>query len=308
MADTLVSFAPSLKALKKTEWLEEVTDALADRGHVTPLGRRHWALWAKGASTLIVTFESLQGIQALSAMAHPIGWEMATRHGWSHLGLICDGDTWFRDDALYRFFDDKVDDGFFDDFDHVIFYGAGPCGYAAAAYSVTAPGARVLAVQPQATLDPRVAGWDRRFAEMRRVPFTDRYGYAPDMLEAAGRAFVIYDPMETEDAAHAALFTRPNVLKLQMPNMGGALQTDLMQMGLTTDLIEAVARGRLTPARFARLARARRDHLPYLRRLLARLEADERDRLIQLLCQNVHRRMRAPRFARRLKSLLEETA
>ena len=40
-------------------------------------------------------------------------------------------------------------------------------------------------MQPQATLDPRVAEWDDRFLHMRRTDFTDRYGYAPDMLDAA---------------------------------------------------------------------------------------------------------------------------
>ena len=308
MADVVMSFGPSLKALKKSEWLEEAAEALVGIGGITPLGARHWALWAEGSSTLLVTFESLQSIQTLSPHAHPLGWEMAKAHGWSHLGIVCDGDTWFRDQNIYSYFDDHVDDGFFDRFDHVVFVGAGPCGYAAASFSVVAPGARVLMIQPQATLDPRVTEWDKRFPEMRKTSFTDRYGYAPDMLEAASRAYVIYDPMQTDDAMHAALFTRPNVLKLRLPNMGGALQADLLQMDMTYPLVEAAARGRLTATRFARLARARRDHLPYLRRLLAKLEANGREELIRLLCQNVNRRTRAPRFERRLKSLIEETS
>ena len=41
--------------------------------------------------------------------------------------------------AVYGFFDQILDDGFFDEFDTIIFYGAGPCGYAATAYSVAAP-------------------------------------------------------------------------------------------------------------------------------------------------------------------------
>jgi hypothetical protein len=85
--------------------------------------------------------------------------------------------------------------------------------------------------------------------------------------------------------------------------MGAALQVDLWQLGLLKELIVAAARGRLTPKRFSRLARARRDHLPYLRRLLAKLDRDERDGLAQLLCKNVSARLRAPRFARRLKSV-----
>ena len=78
--------------------------------------------------------------------------------------------------------------GFFDDFDHVVFYGAGPCKYAAAAFSVAAPAATVDAIQPQTTLDPRITDWDDRYMKMRRTDFTSRYGYAPDMLDAAEQA------------------------------------------------------------------------------------------------------------------------
>lgn len=291
MADTTIAFGPSLKALSKSEWLDQASATFAHRGQFTALGKRHWSLFSQGSSTLLVTFETIQGIQALSSKAHPLGWDMVSEHGWSHLGLISDGDTWFRDQDVYAYFDEMVDSAFFDEFDHVVFYGSGPCGYAAAAYSVVAPGARVLAIQPQATLDPSVTGWDERFSEHRRMCFTDRYGYAPDMLEAAGRAYIIYTPQEREDAMHAALFTRPNVTKLRLNNMGGALQVDLLQMGLIQTLIDLAARGRLTPSRFAALARARRDHLPYLRRVLARLELEERSELKRILCHNVNKRM-----------------
>ncbi|MDG1103479.1 MAG: hypothetical protein P8N75_08935 [Ascidiaceihabitans sp.] len=117
----------------------------------------------------------------------------------------------FTIQMVYSYFDRLDDDGIFDDFDHVIFYGAGPCEYAAAAFSVAAPGATVVAIQPQATLDPQITEWDDRYVKMRRADFSSRYGYAPDMLDAAEQAYVIYDPCERLDAAHAAMFTRSNV-------------------------------------------------------------------------------------------------
>ena len=54
---------------------------------------------------------------------------------------------------------------------------------------------------------------------------------------------------------------------------------------------------------FAEALRARRDHLPYLHRLLRRLEREERDGLIEQLCRHVSTRMDAPRFAQRLEKL-----
>ncbi|WP_298912668.1 phosphoadenosine phosphosulfate reductase [uncultured Roseobacter sp.] len=303
MPDTAFDFESSLKDMSKQEWISEVTELVGEHGYLTPLGRRHTATFVENSATLLVSFETHQGIETLSPHGHPLGWHMVKAHGWSHLSIISDGDTWFRDPAVYAHFDQLVDDGFFDAFDTVLFYGAGPCGYAAAAFSVAAPGAKVLAIQPQATLDPRVAEWDKRFVEMRRTDFTQRYGYAPDMLDAASETFILYDPAEAEDAMHAALYTRPGVTKLRLPHMGAALQTDLLQLEVLFPLMKAAADGNLTPLFFARLARARRVHLPYLRKLLARLEQDERSALIAALCHNVTQRMRAPRFESRLKQI-----
>ena len=117
----------------------------------------------------------------------PLGAEHRAAGGWSHLCLIAEGDTWFRDPAVYAYFDRLVDDAFFEDFDHVLFYGAGMAGYAACAYSVAAPGAQVLALNPRATLDPAAGRWDDRDRAARRLDFTSRYGYAPDMLEGAAQ-------------------------------------------------------------------------------------------------------------------------
>ncbi|WP_299782989.1 phosphoadenosine phosphosulfate reductase [uncultured Roseobacter sp.] len=305
MPDAAISFEHSLGNMTRQEWISEVTDLVDDHGYLTPLGRKHIATFVEDGTTLLVTFETHQGIQTLSEQAHPLGWDMVKRAGWSHLGVISNGDTWFRDPAVYAFFDRLVDDGFFDEFDTVLFYGAGPCGYAAAAYSVAAPGAKVLAIQPQATLDPRVTEWDKRFTEMRRVNFADRYGYAPDMLDAASETLIIFDPTETEDAMHAALFTKAGVTKLPMRNMGRILQTSLLQMDVLHALILATGEGDLTPGRFAKLMRARRDHLPYLRRLLAKLDQQGRHTLVHALCRNVAERLQAPRFIKRLQQLTE---
>jgi hypothetical protein len=298
----------SLLGLKKREWIAQLTEILDDCGQYDELGPRHLATRVAGGSTLLVSFEMIQGIQLQSETGQPLGWEMVKAHGWSHLGLLCDGDTWFRDPAVYAFFDDLTDEGYFEEFDRVIFYGAGPCGYAAAAFSVAAPGAHVLAVQPQATLDPRVTEWDKRFTHMRRVSFTDRYGYAPDMLDAAQRAYVIYDPSEDLDAMHAALFTRPNVTKLRLRHMGDALQGDLIEMDILEDLLLSIDSDSLTRDDFARLARARRDHTSYLRNLLGHLDATQRPYLAMLLCRNVVQRMHAPRIRRRLDALEKAAA
>ncbi len=304
MIDAPFTIETSLDGLHKDDWLQAVSEVAEEDGFFQNLGAKHYAIFVERKPTLLVTFETVNGMRALSALSHPLGWEMVRNYGWSHLCIASEGDTWFRDPAVYAFFDRLIDDGFFDEFERVIFYGAGPGGYAAAAYSVASPGAQVVCIQPQATLDPRVTEWDDRFTEMRRTDFTSRFGYAPDMLDAAHEAFVLYDPKVVLDAMHASLFTRPNVTKLRMRHMGLALQSELLQMDQLESLLNLAAERRLNTVSFAQLYRARRDHGSYLRSLLVTLETDDRKKLILLLCRYVNARMRAPRFARK-KKLIE---
>ncbi|UYV39049.1 phosphoadenosine phosphosulfate reductase [Rhodobacteraceae bacterium D3-12] len=305
MQDTPYELEIDLSGLAKAEWLTRLADTGEAHGHFQPLGQRHFAAFLDAGSTLLVSFETIQGMRALTESAEPLGWSMTRSRGWSSLTLVSQGDTWFRDRDVFGYFDALIDDGFFDEFDRILFYGAGPCGYAAAAFSVAAPGAEVLAIQPQATLDPRIAEWDDRFTHMRRTRFDDRYGYAPDMLDAATNVFILYDPSVELDAMHTALFTRPNVEKFRMRFMGAAIQTDLIQMKLLAPLLALFGDGALTTESFARLMRARRTHPPYLRRVLAEVDKQDRPALATMLCRNVVSRLdNAPRFSRRLNQLL----
>ena len=303
MHGTLDGFPPDLSQMAQADWWAAMRGLGERYGFHEPLGRGHAGIFVDQGDTLLVSFETVPGIRALSPTHTPLGFDMLRRAGWSSLVTLASADTWFREQPVYAFFDQLTDDGFFDDFERVIFFGAGPCGYAAGAYSVAAPGARVLLLQPQATLAPRIADWDDRFAEQRRRDFTDRYGFAPEMIDGAMATHLLFDPRERLDAMHAALFERPGVTRHRLPFMGSALQADLAALDLIAPLLEAVADDRLDTAAMAGLWRARRDHLPYLRRLLARLESERRDGLLRLLCSNVTTRMHAPKFQRRLAQL-----
>ncbi len=298
-------FDPDLSQLGQADWLQALRRIGQDNGFAEPLGKDHAALFVERGDTLLVSFERMRDVFTETPARTPLSFEMVRRNGWSVLTVLCRGDTWGRDPRVYGFFDQLLDDGFFDEFDTVLFYGAGSCGYAAAAYSVAAPGARVLMLAPQATLDPRVTEWDDRFAAERRRDFTSRYGFAPDMIDAAQHAVVLYDPRHRLDAMHSALFERRNVSRFRLPFFGGALQADLLEMDILPDLLDALAEDRLDTARFAELFRARRTHRGYLRNLLQHLEAENRIELMRMLCENVTARMHAPRFRKRLAALPE---
>lgn len=279
--------------------LEELT---AEEGHFEPLGDRHWALFEDLGTTLLVTFEQLDPILARES-GLPWGHALAKERGWSHLCLIADGATRYRDPAIYRHFDRLVDDAFFEDFDHVLFYGHGHGGHAACAYSVAAPGAQVLAINPVATLTGTEARWDRRDLKARRLDFTSRYGYAPEMLEGAGKVTVIHDLTRTEEAMHSALFRAPWVTRLNAPHMGGRIEQALRQMGVLPELIDLAMAGKLDRLAFAKAWRKRRSYSPYLRTLVEKLEADRKLVRAIAACAAINKRLKAPFFVKKQAKL-----
>lgn len=282
--------------------LEELT---AEEGHFEALGRHHWALFEDRGTVLLVTFDQIDPILA-SADLMPWGHGFAAERGWSHLCLIADGDSFYRDAAVYRHFDRLVDDAFFEDFDRVLFYGHGHGAHAACAYAVTAPGAQVLALNPPATLAGAEVAWDRRNLATRRLDFTSRYGYAPEMLEGAGKVVVIHDLTQREEAMHSALFRAPWVTRLSAPLMGTRIEWALRNMGVLPKLIEAAMAGKLTRAVFAQEWRKRRAFSPYLKALLEKAENARRYGLAIAICRSVTGRLKAPHFARRLAKLTGE--
>ena len=285
--------------LTDEEWVSALRKLGSDRGFFHRLGKGHTAVFAAGTeNALLVTFEQQAGIRMASESNLPLGFDLVDRRGWSHLSLVAGrGNPWFRSEDVWRFFDSLTDDDFFDEYRTVVFYGAGPAGYAAAALSVAAPGATVVAVAPQATLAPSVAGWDERFTDMRRLDFTSRYGYAPDMIDAAEAVWIVSDPGEPMDAMHAALFTKPHVRQIRYRRGSAApLDADLRALGVLDEVIDDAAAGKLDELSFYGPLRGRLSHTPYLRALLARVLKTDRPMLTAILCRAALARQAVPRF------------
>jgi len=297
-----------MNELSNEDWLRQIEDLGEAEGYFEPLGAQHSALFVDRGPVLLVSFENRAAIRSREVSQLPFGLSATEAAGHSSLTLIANGDTWYRDPAIYSYFDRLVDEAFFEDFDRVVFYGVGPGGYAAAAYSVVAPGAQVIAIQPQATLEPLRAGWDDRFTHMRRTSFSDRYGYAPDMLEGAAAAWIIYDPLEQLDAMHASLMLRPHVTPLRCRYLGGAVEPILTQMNLTKQMLLLACEGRFDATAFWKLYRARRAAPTYMRQILGRLASEGQTLREALVCRNMADRMNAPRYGRRLETLKENLA
>ena len=289
-------------ATDRDTWLALIDQIGAEEGYFQTLGPRHWALFVDDGTTLVVSFETVESARARQGQM-PLLHHIAAEMGWSHLCLIAEDLTWFRDPAVYRYFDRLVDDAFFEDFDRVLFYGAGPMGYAACAYSVTSPGAQVLALAPLATLTPAIAGWDDRYKGDRCLDFTSRYGFAPDMIDGCASLSLICDPYARTDAMHAALFHAPHTRHLTTRYAGSDLEVVLARLGILDEVIIQAAEARLTASSFALLWRKRLGDATYLKALLQAVEATGSKRRVIALCENVARRLRLARFRKRLLEL-----
>lgn len=304
MTDTLPDPDTDLSGLSIEDWQGRLDRLGEEHGYYERLGADHAALFIDAGPRLLVSFETRDAIRK-SPRALPRAFEMLQRQGWSLLVLISDGDGWFRSPRVWGYVDRLVDEGFFEDFERVLFYGHHAAGYAAAAYSVASPGARVLALRPLATLDPRIAGWDRRYLAARKLDFRSRYGYAPDMVDAAARVTLIHDPHHAADAVHAALFRRDNVTTLRAPHAGARLEQILDHAAALAPLLELAMEDRLDRLAFARCWRARRGAPLYLRGLLRILEQANRPARLARLCRHGLTTPDAPHFARRLEALMK---
>ncbi|MEL6570272.1 MAG: phosphoadenosine phosphosulfate reductase [Pseudomonadota bacterium] len=302
-ATTPIASAADLAGLAPQDWFNALEDVVEELGSYNFLGKHHTASFIEGGPKLLVTFESATSIVSKTQAAQPVGFEHIAEDGWSHLGIFAQKDGWFRDPKVFGYFDRLIDDGFFENFDEVLFFGADGGGYAACAYSVAAPGARVLAIRPQATLDPRVTGFDHRFKAARRQSFTGRYGYAPEMIDAAEQVSIIFDPLQRLDAVHAALFTKPHTQSFRCAAMGQRLDKSLDALGISAPLRRHAMDGTLNALSFAKLIRARRDDPGYLKRMLSWTEVVNRPSLSADICAHAIRSGHTKGFVEKLRAL-----
>lgn len=270
------------------------------------LGSEHSVLQRDGGATLLVAFEASETILGRSHTLSPLSAAKSEELGCSQMILIAENETWFRDKNVYKFFDDCIDNEMFDSFNRVIFYGSQMCGYAAAAFSVAAPGATVIALAPAATLDPQIAVWDTRTLKGRRLDFTSRYGFAPDMLDAAKFAYVFYDPNVQLDARHAAQFARNNVSRIRCRHFGSKLGIHFARMGIVDNIIEAACKDNLSDTYIHETLRTRRNYRAYLRKLLKRTESEGHEVMAAVLCRFVLNRLGGPYFQKRFRVLREK--
>lgn len=257
------------KTPEEGSWAEIAT-TLAGREGFFRESPDHSFLFIQRSDTLVVTFDNLDIAMGKREDRRPWGFSFIEKQGWSMLGVMANGWTWYRDPWVWQQFDDLRDSGFFKQFKRVVFYGASMGGYAACAFVAACPGADVVAISPQSTLDKTLVPWETRYHTAWGRDFSGAYGDAAQASQAAGRVFMLYDPYEPLDTGHADRFTGANVVKLRTPLLGHRLGSSLQQMGILAPITLAALNGTLTEAEFYRTLRARKTFPRYQRELFKR--------------------------------------
>lgn len=280
------------------EWSDIALKLAGRDGFFTDCGE-HSFLYVPRGDTLVVTFDNLDIAMTKRDARRPWGFSFIESEGWSMLGVMANGWTWFRDDAVVAEFDRLRDSGFFDQFKRVVFYGASMGGYGAAAYSAAAKGSTVFVISPQSTLDKEIVPWETRYKKVWSRDFSGPYGDASISSKSAANVHLMYDPYVAADAAHAARFTGDNVTHWRCPLLGHRLGSSLNQMGILQEIARKSILGELDHLTFCKLLRRRHD-FPRYQRELANLALDRgRPELARRVCRYVLAR-RNDRFFRKM--------
>lgn len=213
---------------------------------------------------LYVSFDNLGNARSSEKLRDPWGYAFAKKMGWSHLGVMAYQPKWFRHARLYKQFDWLKETGFFERYKQVIFSGTSMGGYAACAFSSIAPGSYVVAFSPQSTLDNSITPWDRRYHSGTVADWTGPFADAAAELQAARKAWIIFDPLVPEDRQHAARLANPNVELLSARYSGHFTAQYLAQIGILSTVMRDAVDGNLSPSRFRNLYRKGRDYRRYL--------------------------------------------
>ncbi len=260
---------PPIETATDPEWAKMARGLAGRDGFYTDNGS-HSFLYMPRGRTLVVTFDNLDIAMNKREERRPWGFHFIEKQGWSMLGVLAGGWTWYRDQWVADEFDRLAATGFFAQFERVVFYGASMGGYAAAAFSAACPGADVVAISPQSTLDRALVPWETRYSVAWDRDWSGKYGDAAEASKLARRVSILFDPYEPLDAGHVARFNAPNVVKLRTPLLGHRLGSSLHQMGILNPIILAALDGSLTEAGFYNRLRARREFPRYQRELFKR--------------------------------------
>ena len=246
----------------------------------------HCVCFYPRSDTLLVTFDHV-GSLTIKQGRLPWAFGLAEKLGWSHLGNMTKQNDWFRHKSMFATYRTMRKEGFFESFDEVVFLGASMGGYAACAFSVVSPGARVVAFSPQSTLRRDLVPFETRFHNGRKLgDWTGPWVDSAHTVEKAKNVKLFYDPHFTGDAAHAARYKGGHIEHYPAPYLGHKVPTGLKAIGQFEPIVLAAVQDDLTQAKYRTLLRDRRREPLHALRVLKRAQKRGHNDLVKRVIAN----------------------
>jgi len=238
-------------------WFPELMPGGRGSGFLEKTGAHSLLFVARSAPRLLVTFDNLSNVRDRSPLRLPWAYKFARDHKVSHLGVLAHRADWYREPGLIARLEKLAAGGFFEGYERVLFAGSSMGAFGALAFSALAPGAHVLAFNPQTTLDTALVPWETRYPGGRAQDWSLPFGDGAAATAAAGRVGVFYDPYFEPDRRHFERLAGPVTgFKCWFSNHKSAVF--LRKIGALKPAMEAALFGELTGSEFYALYRARR--------------------------------------------------
>lgn len=252
------------EAPKPPRWLDDIRPGASGEGFLEKNLRNSLLFVKRPSDRLLITFDNLSNVGDESPEREPWAFKFASDEGLSHLGVMAHVSDWYRDEALINRFTSLARDGFFDGYERVVLAGVSMGGYAALAFSSLIPGAHVIAINPQSTLNPDLVPWETRYENGQRQDWTLPLADAAELTATAGRVNIFYDPYHALDQKHVDRFSGDNIHIYKCWFSSHKTAVFLRKIDALKTVMRHAIFDELNEAEFYRLYRNRRN-LPWYR-------------------------------------------
>lgn len=244
---------------KIPSWFLEIMPGGSQTGFMRKSDRHSLVFIKRANPVLMLSFDNLSNVSDRSPMREPWAYRFCKSHDISHLGVMANVGNWFRDEWLIDQLESLAAAGFFLGYDRVVLSGTSMGAFAALTFAALAPGAHVIALNPQTTLDARIVPWEQRFWRGRRQDWTLPYSDAVEGAKTAAKVNLFYDPYFEPDVKQSVRLDMSNVTTFKCWYSSHKSAVFLKKIDALKCVMKAATFGNLTEAEFYSMYRKRRE-------------------------------------------------
>lgn len=152
-----------------------------------------------GSTRVIVTFAPWRSDPGLERPG--FGEDFLAAHELDGIHVTCAGNDWYQYPEMPEAYEAIRRAAA--SYQSLVTYGVSMGGYQAIKAAAALNARRVLAISPQASVDPRKVPFETRWPEASDIAFID-----DEIVKSDARYVVVYDPRSPHDAAHARMIGR----------------------------------------------------------------------------------------------------